>query len=281
MSFYEYIAIFQTTLVKSAPTKVIADHAKIEFFSDARSFKIPFQLASVLPKGSSLPIAKDIILQIPPGHEHILISIRTKESDPYISKKYCEDNLDRTISNLSLLYDPGLFGKEEYRGWLIGESKGIMEAWVQIKEPFDIIENDITTKLKSMNNYQNSDPDLCNRFITMSRFFSKSLLVHPGEEKLLFLWTILEIFPMKNTSNIKPINEFLASHMNIQSDIVKDKLGIGKLYGVRCDLVHDGKLDISMKEMGKVFSKLEKICIEVMRAISGIKYSGALDEYFK
>ena len=85
---------------------------------------------------------------------------------------------------------------------------------------------------------------------------------------------------MKNTSNIKPISEFLSAHLNMSSDLVKEKLGIGLLYSVRSSLVHDGKLNIPMEEMGKMFSKLEKICIEVMRAISGINYSGTLDEYF-
>ena len=79
----------------------------------------------------------------------------------------------------------------------------------------------------------------------MSRFFAKSLAYAPSEEKLLFLWTVLEIYPMTNTTDIRPISELLGKILGRTSEIVKEKLGIGRLFGVRSDLVHNGRLAIS------------------------------------
>ncbi len=101
----------------------------------------------------------------------------------------------------------------------------------------------------------------------------------PGEGKFIWLWTILEIFPLKNRTNIKPISELLAAITGQQSQRVKEKLDIGRLYGHRCNLVHNGKLNIDIKEMGEVFRKLENIIYEILRKMSGLPYSGSLDIY--
>ena len=64
--------------------------------------------------------------------------------------------------------------------------------------------------IKDMRNaHSSSDPDLQRRLGLMARFFSKAVALDPSEEKFLFLWTTLEVFPMKDTTNIGPISDYL------------------------------------------------------------------------
>lgn len=279
-SYIKYITIFNTTLVKTAPSKIIADPVKIEFFNGPKSYRVSVQMASILPKGMKSNVAKDTKLNLPGDSQYIAITARTKEAGPRIVIKFCEDHIDQMITKLSLIYSSGLFAKEIYRGFQIDGTRIIFNTWLKFQDPFDVYEKKIKEKLKIINKAQSLDQETKVRFKLMARFFRKALLSPPCEEKLLYLWTILEIFPMKDTSNIKPIGQYLSKRLGRNAEIVKEKLGIGKLFGIRSDLVHDGFLNIEKTEMGEVFRKLETICVEVLKEMCGIDYENTLEEYF-
>lgn len=279
-----FTTIFQITLVKAAPAKIVRDPVKIEFFSGPRSFRVPVREASIVPKGIDSPIAKDTILardgllNLSGEVKYIMITARTKEQNPTIARNFCESAIDRVITDLSVLYGSGLFAKLIYRGWLI-EDNFIVEALLSVHEPFEISQN-VGSILLTLSKQQNINADLNNRYATMSRFFSKSILVPPSEEKLLYLWTMLEIFPMKNTTDIKPISEYLAGRISRSPSEIKEKLGIGRVFRVRSNLIHNGILTLEISEKGEFFRRLEGICLEVLRGMSGINYSGSLQKYF-
>jgi hypothetical protein len=283
-NYFLFTTIFQVKLVKAAPAKIVRDPVKIEFFSGPRSLRVPVQENSIAVKGADTPIAEDTtlsreaILQLSSDSKYVMITARTKERNPTIARKFCESTVDRAITDLTVLYDRGIFAKLIYRGWLVDDNF-IVEAWFSVHAPIEILPN-TESVLWRLSKNQNTDADINQRYSIMSRFYSKSILVQPSEEKLLYLWTILEIFPMKNTTNIQPISEYLAARINRSSTDVKERLAIGRASGVRSDLVHNGILNIDSLEMGKFFEKLESICIEVLRGMSGIEYDGALEKYF-
>ena len=210
--FYKFLSIFETTLAKTAPSKIIFDPIRVEFFSGSRSFDIPIQNALILPLRGEDIIAQNGKLILSNTFKYVSIAVRNKESN----RVFFEDSLDRMITNLSLIYGPGLFAKQIYRGWQLEENKKIIEAWVQFQDSFDtfdIIEEDATLKLKTIFKAQNSNDETRERLNTMARFFKKSILLPPSEEKFLYLWTILEIFPMKDTANIRSISQFLSKRI--------------------------------------------------------------------
>ena len=130
----------------------------------------------------------------------------------------------------------------------------------------------------------------------MARFLAKSLSYDISEEKFILLWTALEVYPMKNTTNIEPIVLFLSRILQRDITIVKSQLEIGKLYGVRCALVHDGSFNIDTETVNMAYdksadryyehsqsrsvAKLEYIVREIMRNMCGLEYSGSLEPYF-
>jgi len=54
---------------------------------------------------------------------------------------------------------------------------------------------------------------------------------------------------MRNTSNIQPISEHLARTIGHSPDEVKNKLDIGRFFGARSDLFHDGKLPTAVMRL--------------------------------
>lgn len=277
-SYFKYIAIFQTELIHNPVTsKLIADPVKVEFFSGPQVLNIPVQMSRVMVQGQNAPISQSAKLSLS-KQKYVSITVRTKDSDPYSARVFCETQLDTAIASLSLLYDPGIFAHQVYRGWVLETENSIMEAWIQVKPPV-VVSANISQEFESILSKFPEDSDLKGRFSLMSRFLAKELLVPPSEEKFLYLWTILEIFPMKGTSDIKPISTYLAKVTSCEEKEVKEKLKIGRLCGSRGKLVHDGKLDISYKELGLTITKLEEICLTVMRSMCGLPYSGVLDKY--
>jgi len=170
-----------------------------------------------------------------------------------------------------------VFGRLIYQGWLWEEGEGILEAWYREVPSISIEQSDLDNRVRKIKS--NLSGEIKNRFELMSRFYSKSLLYKPCEEKLVLLWTIFEIFPMKSTTNIRPINELLAKITKKPYEIVCQKMGVGRIYGKRCTLVHNGKLDIPISEKGGFFSKLEKIVDEILMNMIGLDYNNSLDRY--
>ncbi len=280
MSNFKYLAIFKTPLVQGTPLKVIIDPVKIEMTREARSYRIPVQEFSVLPTGKNGLISHDDELVLQSGITHVILTARTEEKDPILGKRQCEENLDRIIANLSWIYKPEIFSDLIYRGWRLENKAGVMEAWMKLSEPVTVNEKFMEDRLKEINRNQTEDPEMFERIKLMSRFYTKSISISPSEEKYLLLWTILEVYPMKDTTNIKPISEILSIVTGHQVQDVKDKLDIGRLYGTRCKLVHDGVFDIPIQDMGAVFAKLETIIYEIFRYASKLPSAHSLDAYF-
>ena len=279
MNDFKFLAIFKTSLVKGTPLKVVSDPVKIEMFKGSRTYRVPSQQSSIFPTGRDSLISRDANLELDPHSSHIVITARTEESNPISARKLCEDASDRIITSLSLIYKPEIFSDLIYRGWLLEEKTGIMDAWIKVTEPITLSEKALSSELKDIIEKQSRDADILNRFTLMSSFYSKALCERPSEEKFILLWTMLEIFPMKDTTNIKPIAEHLALITGLKSEDIRAKLDIGRLYGSRCNLVHNGKFDIELKDMGVIFTKLENIVYEILRTMIGLAYSGSLDQF--
>lgn len=279
MSDFKFLTVFKTNLIEGTPLKVISDPVKIEMLKGSRTYKVPFQQSSILPKGHKGLISRDARLELDPRSCHIVLTARAEEDNSNNARRICEDASDRIITSLSLIYKPEIFGDLIYRGWLLEEKTGVMEAWIKVSELVTLSEKVLSTELEDIIEKQSRDAEILNRFTLMSRFYSRVLNEKPSEEKFILLWTILEIFPMKNKTNIKPIAEYLALITGQQSETIKEKLNIGRLYGSRCNLVHNGKFDIELKDMGIVFTKFENIVYEILRGMIGLAYSGSLDQF--
>jgi len=277
--YFKYIGIYQTELIRSGPTRVVIDPVKIEFFQGPKVYRIPLQIARVVPKGTDAPLARDGELHLAPS-KYIAITVRTEEVNPAISRPFCENKLHETIATLSLIHNPGLFAHKEYEGWLLEATKVVVGGWFTARGPVDIQSN-LEEVIRAMRHQQGKDADTAKRFALLSRFFAKSLSVDPGEELFFYLWTMLEIFPMKDTSDIKPVRKLLAEMTGRTTDDVEKSLNIGRLCGTRSDLVHEGELRMPVAELGETTDRLKLICTEVLRHMSGMAYSGSLDKYFK
>lgn len=123
-------------------------------------------------------------------------------------------------------------------------------------------------------------PGVDSRFTLMSKLFARAQILPPGEERFLWLWIVLEVFPMKSTSDIRSICDHLEQVIGRSSSEIKSSLDVGRLFGARSQLVHDGKLPYPREKLGEVLKKLEYIDVAILRSVGGLPYNGILEAYF-
>ena len=291
-----FAAIFKTKFITNELATVVSHPVRISVFKGAKVYQIPKQTAYRFPKEDEQVFAVVESLNLPEDH-YVEIKVRTEIQDVDNARAFCEAEIDRTIAMLVSVYNLHFFDELVYKGWLIKNNWGVLGGWTQrVDEPkIQIDTEEIESSLLKIHRHLHSHDDLFDRFTLMSRFLSKSLSYTNTEEKFLLLWTALEVFPMKDTSNIEAISHCLSKILNMDVARAKEKLEIGKLYGTRCSLVHDGKFtinEISTVSLDKpdeerryeyaesdTFARLEYIVREIMRYMCGLPYSGSLDRY--
>lgn len=280
---FKYLTIYKTFFFKDSTSfKIITYPTKIEAFDGPRTYTIPIQVAHRFPKDQEKVIAKATELSLSADFSYIAITTETKKKNANQARRECEHTSNTATAILSTLFRPEIFDELIYRGWVIENNWGIMEATI---DPTNRIQDlapekiDVTSQFTKLRKNLLSDVEMRKRFSLMARFWSKALSYEPCEERFLLLWTILEIFPMKDTTNIKPIAEYCAIILGKEPDVVKEKLQIGRLYSHRCQLVHNGEFPTDVGQMAILFDKLENIIYEIFRKILGLSYSGSLDIY--
>lgn len=275
MPFFHYIAIFRCRNMTPPLPKVVVKPVTVELLSGPLEYEIPTQISRVHVIDEGEMLAETGTLHVPEGSNYLVIRSQTQEPDWEELNRL----IDEVIMVMSLVYQPQFFMEQIYRGTLAGGPKMILGMSVRPAKKECIEPDGIKTSIEGARLTLFKDENLKKRFALMARFYARALDYDPGEEKFLMMWTILEIYPMQGTSNIKPLKEMIATLMGKNEDEVNNTIGIGRLCGKRNDLVHNGCLDPA--DYNDVFRKLEMLVHEVMRNMLDLPYSGMLDYFWQ
>lgn len=254
------------------------DPVRVEVFAGPRTYTVKTRVSPpIVRSGVEREIATVQQLTIAGGRTYVELVARV--ADPRGRRQYCEDCIHRVVGMLSAMYSPGLFSQEVWSGWLSDEKELFGDMWVKLEAPIAIDRARTEAQLRAFQARITSDADLDRRFTLMCKIFSRAIATPPGEERFLWLWTVLEVFPMKDTTNIRPIGEYLSSILGRSTDEIMSKLAVGRLFGARSDFVHDGYLAYDIAALAEALKKLEAIVLSVLRSVVGLPIVGLLDEY--
>lgn len=276
-SYFEFVAVYHCTSVLAQKEKFVVDPVKLTFFEGPRSFDVALDKTVVTSQSGVVEFQSEQIRL--PESRYFSLTARTKISHPNDAREFCERAVDRAVMNLSLVLDSSIFANPVYRGWVVSKERSIQESWVRRVDP-SYMKKESEQLWADIQKAQASSPDLAGKIDLMAKYFSKAIACPPSEEKFLYFWTVLEIWPMSATSDIRPISDTLGKFTSREPVLVKEKLKLGQLVSCRSKIVHDGVFPLAIGEKGDIFLLLELICTEVIRAASGLAYSGNLDRYF-
>jgi hypothetical protein len=268
--------LYCTELVQADYGKAIADPVRIEVFRGPREYDVLVG-PRIVASGTTSAVLKPQRMRVAEDRTYIEIIARTEEA--FGRRQYCEDHIDRVVAQLSAIVSPRLFEMEVWSGWLCDQNGLFGDSWLMTVHPVSFNPKDVEGRINAFRRAVSADPDIDARFTLMSKLFARAVATEPGEERFLWLWTVLEVFPMKDTSNIQPISDLLSRVTGRPAAEIKERLGIGPLFGARSSLVHDGKLPYGRAALGAVLKKLEAIDSAVIRSLGGLPYSGELEEF--
>jgi len=276
--FSRFLKLYCTDLV-DVNAKLVIDPVRVEFFQGPREYDMFMRVSPpVVRAGVDRTLFGSKRMSVAGGDlRYIEFVARTEQT--FGRRKYCEDQIDRVVTQLSAVLSPALFNFELWSGWLSDSEHAIGDGWVMTAPPLPFDPSDLAMQMESYRRAVAGDPDIEQRFTLMSKLFSRAITTEPGEERFLWLWTVLEVFPMRDTSNIQPISEYLANATGRSASEIKAALDLGRLFGARSALVHDGRLPYDRPALGQVLEKLEAIDITVLRSLGGLAYAGQIDKY--
>jgi hypothetical protein len=276
--FSRFLRLYCTDLV-TVRAKLIADPVRVEFFQGPREYDTFVRVSPpIVRAGVDRTLFASKRMVVAAGElSYIEIIARTEQQAG--RRQYCEDQINRVVTQLSAVLTPALFNFELWSGWLSDSEQAVGDGWVGTAPLVQFEPADLEKQIESYHLAVAGDPDIEQRFTLMSKLFSRAIATEPGEERFLWLWTVLEVFPMRDTSDIRPISDYLGKVTGRPPTEIKAALALGNLFGSRSDLVHDGRLPYGRENLGEVLVRLEAIVTTVLRALGGLPYAGQIDKY--
>lgn len=131
---------------------------------------------------------------------------------------------------------------------------------------------------------QHLDAERRQRLQLASRWFRRGHEAINQVDKYLFWWTVLEIYPGKGESNIvQNVTQVLRNRVcpHLEPQILKEELRIGRIYGERKRIVHDGRAFVAFDDayFQDCLERLHAIATVSLRLLGGLPPGDDLKQY--
>ena len=124
------------------------------------------------------------------------------------------------------------------------------------------------------------------RLQLISRWFRRGHEAINQVDSFLFWWTVLEIYPGKGESKIvknvtQVVRDGVCPHLELQ--VVREKLWIGRIYGERKRIVHDGRAFVAFDNayFQGCLDRLRAIATVSLRLLGGFSPGDDLKQYLE
>lgn len=123
------------------------------------------------------------------------------------------------------------------------------------------------------------------RYQLASRWLRKGFETLNQIDKLIAWWTVLEIYPATGSSDIpRHVCDFLVNSLynHLTPSELKTKLKIGRMFGLRSRIIHDGKAyveDDERDEFSDYLERLQAIATVCLRILAGLDPGNELEKY--
>ena len=125
--------------------------------------------------------------------------------------------------------------------------------------------------------YVNLEKSFKNKMNIALRWFYKGISENVIEDRYLAFWIAFEIISMEGSTNVGKAKRFLGKMIGLSIDKIDKHLEIGKLSGIRSDLVHGNYVDQQL--LRKYGGKLQNIVEESLRYSLKTRLKGTLSRY--
>lgn len=103
------------------------------------------------------------------------------------------------------------------------------------------------------------------------RWFGQSLREEEDQDAFIKLWVALEVLAMPDATNVKPLNLSLADAYDMPFDEVTRRFQVGRIHGLRSDMLHEGK---SSLHFPLISDYAHALYIDLLRHMVGLAHIG-------
>jgi hypothetical protein len=171
--FDRFMRLYWTDLVTS-PSKLIVDPVRVEFFKGPRIYKVFMRVSPpVVRTEVATTIAAQQEMHIPGDRYYVELIARKEEA--FGGRQYCEDHIDRVVTQLSACLSPALFAQEIWSGWLSDSGKLFSDMWLMRQPEVIFVPNEVQKEMLDFQKAVAGDPDKNARFTLMSKLFTRGV----------------------------------------------------------------------------------------------------------
>ena len=226
--------------------------------------------------------------KLAPG-SYVVIRIRVDAPDPASARMMAALRAAEAACVFDLRY-PGLIADKIYEGTVDEPGRFLFmgEGPLRISAQPDRDPKDVADEIAGDFDFLRklSEEDR-SRFQLTARWFRRGQEAINPVDKLLFLWTVLEIFTATEGRNVpREASESLRERVypDLSSQEIKGKTKIGRIYGERSDIVHKGKAFVAAGEderYSDYLNRLEAVATTCLRILAGMPAGDELDKYVR
>jgi len=284
-----YLAVYRANLAPPESDLCVArtPDLEIKLSPGPIQFSYTTPVVRYAPPGASLAQAQRHC-ELPPG-SYLLIRIRVEAADPASARRMAALRVAEATCVFDLRY-PGLIAEKLYEGTVNEPGRFVFMGegplWVAAqphRDPEDVA-HEIATDFSSLRGLSEGDRD---RFQLAARWFRRGQEAINLVDKLLFLWTVLEIYPAMGKRKVSnTTSRFLSERLyrDLSRQEIKEKTKLGRIEGVRDGIVHKGKAFVGPTEeepFSGYIQRLEVIAATCLRMLAGMPPGDELDKYVR
>lgn len=249
-------------------------------------FQVVTPPVTVLP-GAAVDIDNaDIIKALPgkayfpAGQSYIVVEINTPSN---ADQDFLEREIGMVVTVGALLLGPSHFLECLDQRWIAYPRQGKIRQTIHVAETCHFDPQRFGDEYRSVNKHLSQlESGNRGRAQLMARWFAKAVreLEHT-EDKFVYYWTVLEILVQGHRPMVRLFLQYLAANILVGQSAadINSALGIGRMYGTRGNLYHQGKLEWDNRERSEKFKLLRELCSEVLRHELGLPLARSLEPH--
>lgn len=206
---------------------------------------------------------------------YVILQVRRNFGIPGELKK-AQEICSELFAILALLYGPGILEKKVFGGFKFTPTGTRYEAPYSLLYETHIAERDFMTSFPLTFKKLQLHGEKTKMEIAL-RWYQKGLDTDQQVDQFLNYWVSLEAL-MMTTTDIKEIPITLKEFLPCTDEkLIKENLKIGRIFGCRSDIVHNGITDFDLEYL----TILKSIIEETIRFKLGLPVKGHLEKYFR
>ena len=283
-----YLAIYRANL--RAPESELCVASTPEF--EIKLSPGPIQFSYTVPVLHYRPSAVGITTaqqhrDLPPD-SYVLMRVRLGAMDPASARSEAA----LRVAEATCIFDlrcPGLIceklheGTVDKPGQYVFMPEGPLRVTARPDEDPEDVGHKVAGDFASLGDLSQGDRD---RFRLAARWFRRGQEALNLVDKLLFLWTVLEIYPAMGRKVSNTTSRFLSERLyqDLSSHEIKERTKLGRIEGLRDGIVHKGIAFVAAAEEERFsgyLQRLEAIATTCLRILAGMPPGDELDKYVR